>query len=80
MDLQGRYYDGKAVDVFAFGICLFEMLTMMKPFGESMTRLEVNRIAAHDVHYDNYKVENVYKNLIRGMLHIEPKSDRKRTS
>lgn len=71
--LQDWHYDAKAVDVFAMGVSLFEMFNLRKPFGETITKSVVKKIAAHDVHYHNHKVENACKNLIRDMLHIEPK-------
>src|SRR5699024_5762982 len=65
-------YDAKAVDVFALGVCLYEMLNLCKPFAEQMTTATVKKIAAGDIVYSNTKVEKACKELIGVMVRLEP--------
>lgn len=67
-------YDGKKLDVYAMGVCLFEMLQLRKPFEDETTKETMAMIAAHQVHYHHggADVEEAAKELIASMTAFKP--------
>ena len=65
-------YDAKAVDIYAMGVCLFEMCTLAKPYAEVMNTSTMNKIEAQEIQYQNREVDAACKELICAMLKLSP--------
>ncbi|KAH9398113.1 protein serine/threonine kinase [Tyrophagus putrescentiae] len=65
-------YDAKAVDIYAMGICLFEMVELRKPFADDYSKEVMAKIAAHQVHYHGKEVNEACKDLIADMVNFKP--------
>ena len=69
---QNFHYDAKSVDIYAMGVCLFEMSNLTKPYPEEMTSSTIAKIAAQDITYHNHDVQDACKELIETMLQLAP--------
>ena len=67
------HYDAKAVDIYAMGVCLFEMVTLTKPFSEEMTVTTIGKIQDQEFEYHPLDVDSACKDLIGTMLKLSPR-------
>ncbi len=74
-------YDAKALDIYALGVILFEMINFCKPFVEYMNELIINKVyIERQVNRDyKYKPEidpNIWK-AVKDLIHklLEPNSE-----
>jgi hypothetical protein len=57
---EEHVYDAKATDVYSVGVCLFQMLYYVKPFGENCTQrtlADFQKIQRNK----SYKINNKFK-------------------
>ena len=67
-----KYYDAKAVDIYAMGVSLFEMFNMKKPYSKKMDLDTMRKIRNKEITWENQKMENICKELIYSMLSYNP--------
>ena len=68
------FYDAKAVDMYAMGVSLFEMLNLIKPYSKNVESNNVQSIINQKITYTNKKVENACKELINDLLKYSPEA------
>ena len=66
------HYDAKAVDIYAMGVCLFEMQNLTKPYPEEMNGITLDKITVQEITYHNHEVQDSCKDLIGQMLKLAP--------
>ncbi|KAJ6216968.1 hypothetical protein RDWZM_008125 [Blomia tropicalis] len=64
-------YDAKAVDIYAMGVSLFEMLNYSKPYPDINDEDTIEKIANKDLRY-KVNLPNEIKDLIESMLQFYP--------
>ena len=65
------HYDSKAVDIYAMGVCLFEMLNLCQPYPADKKDSTVAKIVRQEIRYLE-KVPKQCRELIASMLRIDP--------
>src|SRR5699024_9411965 len=64
-------YDSKAVDIYAMGVCLFEMLNLSQPYPADAEDSTVQKIIRQDMRYLE-EVSRPCRDLIAAMLRFDP--------
>ena len=67
-----HFYDAKAVDIYAMGVCLFEMLNLTRPYVDEMDVHTFSKIKEQKIKYPTGEVEEACKELIAKMLRMKP--------
>jgi len=70
---DGHVYDAKVADIYSMGVCLFEMLNFLKPFGEEFTSDYVKRQISRKYKFrESLQISKFAKELIDLLLEPDP--------